>query len=228
MFFKDSHPGPCFLALIPVTADEQAAFERWQGFVIWGFRGSVAEGNLELALEVAAQDEEDARARAGVIFSNTRKRVGIEPGELPPMTVIQPELMQRQRWLELRMLAKDLHQAAEEHGLAVIVAQTACEVFVEATIADLIRKRNDPLADALGEMLRGYSFMDDRSRAVWRALTGESVEQQPFWADYKAHVERRNAVAHRGYEANAEEAAASIHAEVALFGYLMAAWIRQL
>jgi hypothetical protein len=227
--FRDSHPDlDRFLVLIRVTGEQQAAFAPYQGFVVWGFRGAEAEGNLELALEVGAQEKEEARERAAVIFANWLKRAGIEHQGLPPLTVIKPELMQRQRWLELRMLAKDLHQAAEQHDLAVLVAQTACEVFVEATIADLIRRRKDPLADAVGEMLRGYSLMDDRGRAVWRALTGQRVEQEPFWAHYKAHVKRRNAVAHRGYEVTPEEAAASISAEVALFTYLMAAWVRQL
>lgn len=218
-----------FLVLIPVTPDEHAALAPRQGFVVWGFRGSPDEGNLQLALEVGVDgDEEEAHALAGVIFTNMGKQLGMELQELPSMTVIRPDFIQQKRWFELRMLAKELHQAAKLYDLAVIVAQTACEVFVEATIADMIRRRNDPLADALGEMLRGYSLMDDRSRAVWRALTGERVEQQPFWPEYKAHVERRNAVAHRGYQVTEEEVVASISAEVALFSHLMASWVRLL
>lgn len=226
---KDARPGLTrFLALIPVTADEEAAFANYQGFVVWGFRGSLADGTRELALEVAANDEEEARERADVIFTNWLTRSELERDELPPIRVITDEFVRRQRWFELRMVAKDLHQHGEQHDLAVIVAQTACEILIESTIVDLIRRRDEPLAEALGDMLRSYSFMDDRSRTVWAALTGERVEQQPFWPKYKAHVERRNAVAHRGSQVTEDEAGDSISAEVALFRYLMATWVRLL
>ncbi len=42
--------------------------------------------------------------------------------------------------------------------------------------------------------------MSRHTRAIWAALTDDSIKELPVWKEYHAHVERRNRVAHAGFQ----------------------------
>jgi hypothetical protein len=104
----------------------------------------------------------------------------------------------------------------EEHGAAVIVAQTASEVQVERAIAALLRKRGieDDLHEALSKFVRSYNLWPRNAplRRLWESLSGDTaLAEQPFWrGPLGQHVERRNRIAHRGADVSAADANQSI------------------
>jgi hypothetical protein len=53
-------------------------------------------------------------------------------------------------------------------------------------------------------------MLDARAQGVWRTLTGDVLTQAPFWQDYREHVERRNAIAHKGQRISAPEGSKSV------------------
>lgn len=84
-----------------------------------------------------------------------------------------------------------------EFGIAVVVAHVACEVATERTLTDAFAARGvSYLEDSVTELLSGYSLANDRIRKLYRALTGDQIEQAPFWAKFKASATRRNNVVH--------------------------------
>ena len=59
--------------------------------------------------------------------------------------------------------------------------------------------------------------MDKRGQTLFHALIGRSIQRARFWKNYRRHVERRNAVVHKGKEPTDDEALASIGAAEAFF-----------
>lgn len=128
------------------------------------------------------------------------------------------------RHLELLKLAQQLCEE-DRPDLAVVTAQTACEVYAEVAIREMLRARKiGEFENVIPELLSSYSLMDRRGRRVFHALTGESIQRSEFWADYKAHVELRNRVVHRGEEVTTANASDSIAVAEAFHEYLANAW----
>ena len=83
--------------------------------------------------------------------------------------------------------------------MAVVVAQMASEVLAEQVLDAWLEKIS------LGDLEK---WIDDRTpssnlsneivRRLYVALTGDQIQDRPFWSDYKAHVELRNDVVHGG------------------------------
>lgn len=111
---------------------------------------------------------------------------------------------------ELLELAQSL-SAEGHHGLAVVSAQTACEV-------DLRRAMTSVLTDAFGDdggqlvrnLVRSFTLMDSGSQHLFRETYGRKPSSYPWWHDYVTHVARRNDVVHNGGYVSAAEAQASI------------------
>lgn len=128
------------------------------------------------------------------------------------------------RHLELIALARQLCDE-DKPDLAVVAAQTACEVYAEVAIRDLLKARElGEFEEVIPELLTGYSLMDRRGQRVFHALTGESIQRSELWASYKAHVERRNLVVHRGKQITADQADDSINVAEAFHEYIATAW----
>jgi hypothetical protein len=101
------------------------------------------------------------------------------------------------------------------HGPAVVVAQTACEVEVEAAIFELLRRKG--IEPALAEWIRtargrSYSPKNDRIRDLWTALTADDLKTADGWSDYKGLVNRREDFVHAGTRPTEAEARAFIEA----------------
>jgi hypothetical protein len=114
------------------------------------------------------------------------------------------------RHLELIALAQQLCKE-DKSELAVVAAQTACEVYAEVAIRRMLQERElGEFDEVIPELLTGYSLMDRRGQRVFHALTGESIQRSAFWSGYKTHVELRNRVVHRGEQVTSDQAADSI------------------
>lgn len=102
----------------------------------------------------------------------------------------------------------------KQPSAAVIIAQTAIEVCTERIITrSLVRRGAEFLSDWVDGRLPNYNVFREDVKALYKAVTEDAtIAEQDFWSSgrLKAHVELRNAIAHRGRIATPEEAAASI------------------
>jgi HEPN domain-containing protein len=179
----------------------------------------------ELSLKVEARTAEIAVGNATEIYTRLREHAGL-PFRAPQSLFAVPtgSLLAPPRHFEFYELAEKLfHQG--EHRFAVVAAQTACELYLEVAVTELLKARLEAPFDALiADLLGTFSMRDQRGPKVWEALTGERIQQAPCWANYERHVKRRNDIVHSGEEPTQEEALASIGAMAALFQYVADAW----
>ncbi len=100
-----------------------------------------------------------------------------------------------------------------QFGISVVVAHMACEVSVERALsAAFASKGLQYLEDPVLDFLNGFNLGNDRNRKLYTALTGDQIEQQRFWPDFKASATRRNNIVHNGSIAEKVEAESSFNA----------------
>jgi hypothetical protein len=123
--------------------------------------------------------------------------------------------------LRLAELTKPFHQKLIEEAknslksslfeMAVVLSQAASEMCTEWAITALFALRDDKdLAEPILGLFVVKDICSERVQRVYSALSGDSPNQQPFWARLKSHRDRRNAVVHRGEKASPNEAAESV------------------
>src|SRR6266511_1913279 len=84
-----------------------------------------------------------------------------------------------------------------QFSLAVIVCHMACEVAAERSLSAAFAKKGlQDLGKAVDEFLNGYNLAAERNRKLYTALTGDHIEQQPFWPKFKESATRRNDIVH--------------------------------
>jgi hypothetical protein len=120
--------------------------------------------------------------------------------------------------------AKKLRDQAH-HEAAIVTAQTACEVCTEVVVSGWLRAKGieDYVADLITEPLRSYNPLDHRVRKVYEAFSEDEIEPgKLLWQSFRAHVERRNDIVHRGRQATPQEADDSIAVAEAIIGRRLA------
>ena len=92
--------------------------------------------------------------------------------------------------------------------MATIVCHMACEIAVERALSAGFVARGIPdLEEPIEKLLNGYNMGgNDRLRKLYTALTKDEIQNKPFWAEYKASAERRNAIIHCGASVDKPEA----------------------
>jgi len=71
----------------------------------------------------------------------------------------------------------------------------------------------EPLAEVIPELLSTYTMLDSRGPKVWKAVTGRDIHKpDAVWRNYYAHVQRRNALVHKGKRVSEPDAALSLSA----------------
>jgi hypothetical protein len=107
-------------------------------------------------------------------------------------------------------------------AMAVVAANTACEYRVERVVSKAISRSGlrQPVEEAISDLLPSYGLANDRVRALYSALTGDAVHQQPFWSDFKAGAKLRNDVVHRGARASVQQAESAVAAAESLLRHL--------
>src|SRR5262245_55523265 len=115
---------------------------------------------------------------------------------------------------DLLLLAGQL-AGESRYQLAVIVAQTACEVLAARVLGALMTKSG--LGPGLKRWIdeckgRNSNLGNPAVRTLYQALSGDRIDTQPFWEKYKAHTKLRNRIVHGGATATQQEAQASLRA----------------
>lgn len=125
-------------------------------------------------------------------------RIDIEPGRLV-LTGHPAQLVVARQWTILLETAERLFDAGE-HGVAVIVATTACEVVAERAVTKAFTTKKVPeLEGPVTEFLASYSLKNDKTRDLYNVLTGDDMgKTMKFWEGYTKLVKQRNEVAHEG------------------------------
>lgn len=110
---------------------------------------------------------------------------------------------------------------AGQFGISVVVAHMACEVSVERALsAAFASKGLQYLEEPVLDFLNGYNLGNDRNRKLYTALTGDQIEQEGFWADFKASAIRRNHIVHNSSVVGKTEAESSYSAASAFVAHL--------
>ena len=123
--------------------------------------------------------------------------------------------------LLLAELTKPFHQKLIEEAknslksslfeMAVVLSQAASEMCTEWAITALFALRDDKdLAEPILGLFVVKDICSEKVQRVYSALSGDSPNQQLFWARLKGHRDRRHAVVHRGEKASLNEAAESV------------------
>jgi len=133
-------------------------------------------------------------------------------GDLKVVYISYPE--------KLLTAARDLIDKGE-FSIAVVVAHMACEISVERALSRAFKAKGiDYLQQPIKELGFSYNLANDRVRKLYNAVTGDEIQKQSFWKEFKASAERRNDAVHEGKIATKEEAEASFAAGSDLVAYL--------
>jgi hypothetical protein len=108
-----------------------------------------------------------------------------------------------------------------QFSISVVVAHMACEIATERTLSQAFAKNNiQYLEESITDFLNGYNLASDRNRKLYTSLTGDEIQNQPFWQQFKESAKRRNEIVHQGKIAKKAEAEESFKAANDLITYL--------
>jgi hypothetical protein len=107
----------------------------------------------------------------------------------------------------------------KRYELAVLLSQTLLELRVEAELVDYFQNiREERFGAAALGLLPSYNIGNGRVQTFVERLIDEKLRDADAaaMAALRAHVERRNRVAHRGEQVSEEDARASLSAVLAV------------
>jgi hypothetical protein len=114
-----------------------------------------------------------------------------------------------------RILLQDAaqHIAHQDFGVAIVVAHVACEITAQQAMTRAFARRSVPeLEKPVRKLFTGFNFANDRIRAIYEAVSGDDIHNQPFWTEFTKSADRRNSYSHSGTEATEQEAKDSLQA----------------
>jgi hypothetical protein len=98
-------------------------------------------------------------------------------------------------------------------GIAIIVMHMACEIATERSLSEsFARKGIQYLEDPMAGFLNGYNIANDKVRNFYTSLTGDEIQNMPFWKKFIKSARRRNNIVHKGLSCSLEEAEESFKA----------------
>jgi HEPN domain-containing protein len=212
----------------PISPEAREAFEQAAGDdgPIGGVIEDESTGELQVYFELSPGDPGRAFREARGVYRQTVESAGLPMPDALEMSMSGFETLIDERVRALARLSRAVGLVRDgEHDLAVVVAQTACEVLIREVLTTLVEVRVDDreLQPWLLERVRYFSLNDDQTRDLWSRLAGSRIQEQAFWPEYKAHVDRRHRVVHRGDTVTPEDADASLRAAGSLLAYVEAA-----
>jgi hypothetical protein len=211
-----------FLSLDPAEADaiQQAASSviRPERFAVGTelLEGGADGDDVTMWLVVSGESEREALDEVARLYQRVREAALLsdQPARVlgfigPP----QPSAPSRDEHLMTE--ASDL-LAENRPEMAVVAMQVACELLAAQVLESLFT-----LAGLSKQSVRRPpSLQDIPTRAILFLITGERIEEQPWWRDYVAHLERRKSVVHDGLTVPPEQAEASWKAALAFREYV--------
>lgn len=129
------------------------------------------------------------RVEAGVTLTGSSS-VRAEATVTPYYGVL---LAQAARWVE-----------AGQHEIAIIIAQTACEVFTASAFDSMVNKKGGAWIKGT-KLIWNYDLSNDRFRELYIALTADNIHQHRMWKVFSDGNRLRNAIIHKGIGANREQ-----------------------
>jgi hypothetical protein len=197
-----------------------AAATAWGNDPVVGIARSSGDDGVpyaaQVAIEVEVPTRTSAREEALRIYEDLRARAGLpaaQEGLIATIDPLNPLVTFNIEQTGLYVHAERMYDEGH-YDFAVVAAQTACELLVEGAIQFAVsRHATEPLAQVIPDLLTSYTMLDQRGPKVWEAVTGRNIrEPKSVWDSYRAHVERRNALIHKGARVTRDEAAQSLTA----------------
>ena len=189
----------------------------------------VASAGSELNELVLFSREIDVdRARDAVIdrYQRLRRVAGLDAEPARVVSLERPtrkgRSKRRKHGLEIRLMdeATRVLNSESHFEWAVVLAQTACEVYVR----NILERRAAQLGDAaikkvLG--LPGTNLANERVRSTFHKMTGYTPpDGSEWWREYQAHAQRRHRIVHAGARITRQDAEASIEAAKTMIHFL--------
>lgn len=109
-----------------------------------------------------------------------RKEGGLPPQPKPRVVGLFDATGQDLLWLQHFDEAADMLEQ-QRHEMAIVTAQIACEIEIQAAIEEAADAPDDSLARMAINAPRSYSLIDRRAREVFKALLGQTPTDQDFW-----------------------------------------------
>ena len=98
-------------------------------------------------------------------------------------------------------------------GLATIMSHLACEVAIERSLSDVFtRKGIQSLEETVVDVLNGYNLGNDKVWNLYATLTGDPIQEQPFWGNFIRSAKRRDNIIRKGLIVGRTDAEESIKA----------------
>jgi len=108
-------------------------------------------------------------------------------------------------------------------GLATIVAHLACEIALERSLSDSFsRKRIQSFEDAVANILNGYNPANEMVRNLYTSVTGDEIQEQPFWGNFSRSAKRRDNIIRKGLIVGRTDAEESIKSASDFLAHLTA------
>jgi hypothetical protein len=188
---------------------------RWYGVE---FGPSPDEGPETVTIEFDALDGNEARIRAQQMFGRAQEIARSRPRG---STVVWVAPAKDAAESSLRFLgrARELFEE-EDYALVVVVAQIHLETQVAALVRLVLGDDPSPLVKVVVKNDRGWAPHDRFGQQVLEALLAVKMSEFPRWEEYKAHVARRNDVAHGGASIDRESSETSLQVVLDLWLWL--------
>ena len=186
-------------------------------------------------LVLFCREDEKERARDAVIdrYHRLRRLAGLDAQPARVVARARPSRNGRSRsrkgrsrspkhslHVTLMQEAKRVLNSESHIEWVVVLAQTACEVYVR----DILERRAAQLEDAaiaLVAQLPSCNLDNERVRRVFQEWTGYALPQDAeWWRDYQAHTQRRHRIVHAGARITRADAESSITAAEAMIAFL--------
>jgi hypothetical protein len=174
-----------------------------------------------LSIEVRTAKQEDAEQQARDVYAEAREAAQLRPCDAEVLGALSPIFAAAPHDRLLGEAATHIEQKRFE--LAVVRAQTACEVYARLALDRIARDVAEP-GTKPSSLFRSVSLRDRSDRALFLALTGFQIGAERWWGSYRAHVERRNEIIHAGISVTDQEAMGSMVAAEAFIAFLQARW----
>lgn len=93
------------------------------------------------------------------------------------------------------------------YEISVVTSQMACEISVERTLAQFFRNQQlKHLEGPIDDLLPSYNLANEKVRKLYTAVTGDKIQTQFFWVEYKTMVMIRNKAIHAGHRIEKSQA----------------------
>lgn len=123
-------------------------------------------------------------------------------------------------WTRLLENAERLHTSGE-YEVAIVVAQTACEVITERAISKAFGNKGvAELESPVTGFLISYNLGNERVRKLYDALAGDTVAGEGFWEAFKALAKTRNESVHSGRKVSETESRDGLDAASQLVAHI--------